>query len=115
MKNKMSYICLIFLGCLGLMFQNCSGAKSVSSDQASNGFITYKYFEEGFECTTMMGDTLSTFKDAMLINSLNNEVCELGNGCNDTVLCGFIDINQCVFSYSGNEFTYQGRVYIRAN
>jgi hypothetical protein len=92
----------IFPIVVGLVVAACGSSK------APDG--TYYLYEPGFQCTSMIGESISTYKDKL---SLSGEVVCKQAGCDDQIRCGSISLSELEVVEDGRSIVYAGSTYVR--
>ncbi len=71
----------------------------------------FKYYEEGYKCLNLNGETIETHRDALLMQE-NGDICRLGNGCNDSIHCD-ADLDSLTVSADQRWLAFDGHIYMR--
>lgn len=99
----------------GVVFWICSKTRNIEATvverKPQSISKVFKYYEEGYKCLNLEGQTIETHRDALLMQE-NGDICRLGNGCNDSIHCG-MDVGSLTVSADQRWLAFDGHIYMR--
>jgi hypothetical protein len=106
---KRWYFAIPLILSAGLVYQNCGQPRSEQALVQSQSMSHYYFVQSGYTCSTMSGNTVSSYKDHVAIEGTRFLI--YGDMCNDAVQEYDVTTTQFTLSSDGQTLTYQGNTY----